>query len=124
MIVGGAVLKCFKQLLWAFLIQPQEVRFEAFRDLRVSLVAAVIAELDGAATTRSRDRRKNGNVVRKPILLTKLQRMVDAFLDGQVLDAKRQRIVNHALLVFNAAVLVDVIGPHFSGWDGASRPNA
>ena len=124
MVVCGAVLQGLKHLLRAFLVAPNQMRFKTFSYLSVGLVAPVVAKLDAAPAPKSIYGWKDADVVGKAVLLRVLDAVVESFLGGQVADAIRQGIPDHALLILNGSVLVDVVGADFGTRNGTSRPDA
>jgi hypothetical protein len=97
---------------------------KAFGDLCVSLIGSVVAELDASPTAKSINGRQNADVIREPVLLRVLDAVVQSLLGGEIADAMWERIPDHALLVLDGPILVDVVGADFSTGDSASCPNA
>ena len=124
MVVRCAVLQGLKHLLGAFLVTPNQMGFKAFGDLCVSLIGSVVAKLDASTTAKSINGWQNADVVGKPILLRVLDAVVQTFLGGQGADAVGQGVPDHALLILDRSVLVDVVSADLGAGDGASRPYA
>ena len=100
------------------------MRLETFGYLGVGLVAAVVAKLDATSAPKSIYGGKDANVVGEAVLLGVLDAVVQPFLCRKIADAIGQGVPDHALLIFNRPVLVDVIGADFGTRNGACRPDA
>ena len=124
MVVRGTVLQGLKHLLRAFLVAPDQMRLKAFSYLGIGLVTTIVAELDASSAAKSIYGGKDADVVGKAVFLGILDAVVKSFLGRQVADAIGQGVPDHALLIFDRAILVDVIGADFGSRDCTCGPDA